>query len=225
MRAVIYIRVSTDDQRLGAKAQQDACESFCSREGIEVSEVFIDHGVSGGTPLEKRCGLMDAINSLEDGGFLVVSKRCRIARDVLVSCLIDHSVKEKGARIVSADGVAHGDGPEAVMMRQILDVFSQYERSMIRLRTRAALRQLRKKGKRSGTIPFGFKVDEINNLIRCDREQGVIDIIIDLRSKGHSLRVIASKLSELSITGRKGPLGHVQVARIVKASEHARGAA
>ena len=60
MRAIIYIRVSTEDQNLGPKAQQDTCENFCAREGIEVAGVFVDHGVSGGTALEKRDGLLDA---------------------------------------------------------------------------------------------------------------------------------------------------------------------
>lgn len=219
MKAVIYIRVSTEDQKLGSKAQQDTCEAFCQREGVEVSDILVDQGVSGGTPLEKRDGLIDAINALEDGGILVVAKRCRVARDVLISCLIDHAVKAKGARIVSADGIAQGDGPEAVMMRQILDVFAQYERSMIRLRTRAALRQLRKKGKRSGTIPFGFKVDSENNVIKCDEEQSTIELIMGLRSEGLSLRAISARLKEMNVVGRKGSLNHVQVARIVKARD------
>ena len=219
MKAVIYIRVSTEDQKLGSKAQQDTCEAFCQREGVEVSDILVDQGVSGGTPLEKRDGLIDAINALEDGGILVVAKRCRVARDVLISCLIEHAVKAKGARIVSADGIAQGDGPEAVMMRQILDVFAQYERSMIRLRTRAALRQLRKKGKRSGTIPFGFKVDAENNVNKCDEEQSTIELIMGLRSDGLSLRAISSRLKEMNVVGRKGSLNHVQVARIVKAGD------
>ena len=219
MKAVVYIRVSTEDQRLGPKAQQESCEGYCEREGIEVSGVFIDHGVSGGTALEKRDGLLDAINCLEKGDILLVAKRCRLARDVLISCLIEHSVKSAGAKIVSSDGIGMGDGPEAVMMRQILDVFAQYERSMIKMRTRAALRQLKMKGKRAGEIPFGFSCDEDNNIIRNESEQKVISEVIHQRKKGKSLRNIARLLRAAMLKGRKGFLNHVQVGRIVKAWE------
>lgn len=221
MRAIIYIRVSTEDQNLGPKAQQDTCENFCAREGIEVAGIFVDHGVSGGTALEKRDGLLDAINALEKGDVLVVAKRDRLARDVLISCMIEHTVAGKGASILSSDGIGRGDGPEAVMMRQILDVFAEYERSMIKMRTRAALRQLKKSGKRTGMVPFGFKVDENNNLIECPDEQLVISAVLDLKANGLSLRAIARKLENMGIEGRKGPLSHVQVGRIINNSKAA----
>jgi len=217
MAAVIYIRVSTDEQKLGPKAQQDSCEAFCRREGIEVSAVFVDHGVSGGAPIEKRDGLLDALSDLGRGDVLVVAKRCRLARDVMVSCLIDRAVKARGATVVSADGFAPGDSPESVMMRQILDVFAEYERAVIRARTRAALRQLKKKGKRAGELPFGFQADENNNVVPFAVEQVIIQSVLGYAAGGMSMRGISRRLKVDGLRGRKGFLGHVQVGRILKA--------
>lgn len=222
MSAIIYIRVSTEDQKLGPKAQQDACEAFCKREGLKVSGVFVDHGVSGGAPLDKRDALLDAINELNHGGVIVVAKRCRLARSVLISSVIEKAVSEKGGKIVSSDGIGQGDGPEAVMMKQILDVFAEYERSMIKMRTRAALRQLKKRGKRTGEIPFGYKVDENNNVIPNPSEGIVIEEVMRLNAEGLSMRGISRKLKSVGLRGRKGFLGHVQVGRIIKSQ---RGAA
>ena len=219
MSALIYIRVSTEDQKLGPKAQQDACEAFCNREGIEVSGVFVDHGVSGGAPLDKRDALIDAINELNEGDIIVVAKRCRLARDVLISSVIEKSVSDKGGKIFSADGIGQGDSPESVMMKQILDVFAQYERSVIRMRTRAALRQLKKKGKRTGEIPFGFKVDDQNNLLPNKLEMLVISEVMRLHGLGISMRAIARQLKADGMRGRKGSLTHVQVGRIIKSQK------
>lgn len=38
----------------------------------------------------------------------------------------------------TADGAGNGEGPEAALMRTLLDTFAAYERALIRARTRAA---------------------------------------------------------------------------------------
>ncbi len=216
MKAVVYIRVSTDEQKLGPKAQQDQCEKFCEREGIEISGIFVDHGVSGSSPVHKRDGLIEAINSIGKGDILLVAKRCRLARSVFNSSMIEKSVNDNGGRVVSADGVGHGDTPEAVLMGQLIDAFAQYELTQIRLRTKAALKRLKDEGKRTGQIPFGYAVDESNTLIKCGYEQGIKDNILELHQSGMSTRAIAKQLQVENLKGRKGFLSHVQVHRIIK---------
>jgi len=52
---------------------------------------------------------------------LLVAKRDRLARDVLVAAMVERLAERTGARVVAADGTAEGDGPEAVLMRRIVD--------------------------------------------------------------------------------------------------------
>jgi hypothetical protein len=47
--------------------------------------------------------------------------------------------EELGCEVRSPDGSSDASGPEGGMMRGIVDVFAQYEREVIRARTRAAL--------------------------------------------------------------------------------------
>lgn len=82
MRAVGYIRVSTDEQVNGPKAQADALAAWCARNGVELVAVHHDHGVSGGAELDKRPGLLAALDELERGDVLLVAKRDRLARSV-----------------------------------------------------------------------------------------------------------------------------------------------
>lgn len=52
-RAVIYLRVSTEDQTRGMslESQESICRAYCDREQITVDRVFVDRGVSAKTDL------------------------------------------------------------------------------------------------------------------------------------------------------------------------------
>src|SRR4051794_20573904 len=106
-RAVIYLRVSTDEQSasgLGLEAQLSACKAAASRLGLPVASVHQDD-VSGGLPLEKRPGLLEAIVALGPGDSLLVAKLDRLSRgDPITSGMIEAAVLRWKARIVSAAG-------------------------------------------------------------------------------------------------------------------------
>ena len=82
MRAVGYLRVSTQDQHLGPEAQRATIETWAAREGVQVTAWHVDMGVSGATPIDARPGLVAALASLREhgAGILVVAKRDRICR-------------------------------------------------------------------------------------------------------------------------------------------------
>ena len=74
--------VSTHRQDLSPDAQREAIRAWAKREGVEVIAFPEDLAVSGGTEIDKRPGLLAAIEALrtEDAGILVVAKRDRLAR-------------------------------------------------------------------------------------------------------------------------------------------------
>jgi site-specific DNA recombinase len=77
MRAVAYLRVSTDEQAqsgLGLEAQAHACRQWAAREGFDLAGPFADD-VSGAAPLDRRPGLLDAIAALGQGDHLLMAKR------------------------------------------------------------------------------------------------------------------------------------------------------
>lgn len=160
-RCLVYIRVSTDEQHLGPEAQAAACQQYVNRLGMTVVETFRDIGVSGAAPLHECPGLQSAVDSLKahDAGVLLVAKRDRLARDVMKVGMVTQRVESAGAIVVSADGVPESNEPTAVLMRQIIDAFSQFERSLIISRTTAALATKKVKGEVTGNIPLGFVRD------------------------------------------------------------------
>jgi len=217
---VAYVRVSTDEQKIGPEAQRAAIEAWARGAGARVVAWHEDLGVSGGSELEERRGLIAAMTSLRahGAGTLVVAKRDRLARDVAVSALIERAVKESGARIVSADGVGNGDGAADAFLRAILDAAAAYERELIRARTRAAMAVKRAKGERSGKIPYGLALAEDGrHLVEDGFEQSVIARVKALRAEGHAVTRIAKALDALGVATRSGRPWHPQqVARILK---------
>ena len=60
-------------------------------------------------------------------------------------------------------------------MKTVIDGAAQYERGLIRARTKAALAAKAAKGERVGQVPYGFKVDADRvRLVPVDGEQTVI---------------------------------------------------
>ena len=103
-------------------------------------------------------------------------------------------------------------------MRTILDGAAQYERALIRGRTKAALRALRVKGQRAGCVPFGFTADAEGHLSPCEAEQTAIARARELRAGGTSLWGIVAELSRAGMTSRAGtPFGLTQVVRMLSA--------
>lgn len=217
-RAIGYLRVSTTDQHLGPEAQAAAIRRYCDAHGLALAETHTDHGVSGAAPLDARPGLMDAIGALQRGDVLIVQKRDRLARDTLAAAMIERMVTRAGATIIAADGAGNGDGPEALLLRRMLDAFAEFERATIAARTSAALRAKRARGERAGGIPWGFSADADGRLHPNPEEQEVTAAIQELHRSGLSQRKIVAALAERGIVGRTGrPLRQTQVCRILAA--------
>jgi DNA invertase Pin-like site-specific DNA recombinase len=223
--ACAYVRVSTVEQDLGPEAQRAAIEAWARSQGVTVAAWHEDR-LSGSTPVHERPGFLGALESLRTtgAGLLVTAKRDRLARSVAVAVVAEELVREAGARVVTADGVADGDRPEDAFMRTIQDAVSQLERARIAQRTRAALAVKRGRGERvSGQIPFGFHLaaDGIH-LVTDAAEQAVVALVKVLRAEGLSLRAIGAALVVRGFLPRTGAAWHPEtVATMVRASEAA----
>lgn len=217
-RAVAYLRVSTEEQHLGPEAQRTAIEGWAAREGVEIVAWKTEQGVSGGAELADRPVLTEAIASLHEhnAGVLVVAKRDRLARDVTKAREIAALVQVAGAAVRSADGASDLAGPEGVLMQTIVDTFAEYERLLIRARTKAALDRKRARGEAVGKPPYGFRVGPGTKLIEDPGEQAVIREIVRLKRADATERAIVEELAKAGFLSRAGkPLSQTQVHRIV----------
>ena len=235
MKAVAYIRVSTDEQTTsgaGLDAQLHAIRQHCDKHGIELVATFSDEGVSGAAALDKRPGLLDAVNTVERGGILLVAKRDRLSRDPVSAAVVERMVAKRRGRIVSAAGEGtDGDAPTDVLLRRIVDAFSEHERLVIAARTRAALKAKARKGERVGPLPLGYVADlpakhlrpedqTAAKLVPVAEELAVVERIVAARAAGRSMRAIAEELTTAGIPTKTGQSSwsHSTVQRILQRS-------
>lgn len=203
-----------------AGGQRVAITTWAERAGVAVVAWFTDAGVSGSADVAERPALVAALQALREhrAGVFVVAKRDRLARDVAVAALVGRAVREAGACVVSADGRGNGEEAADAFMRAILDGGAEYERAVIRQRTRAALAAKRARGERAGALTFGYRLAEDGaRLVPEPDEQQAIARVRELRAAGVSFRRIVAVLDAAGIVGRtRRPLGLTQIARIAE---------
>ena len=223
--AIGYLRASKEGTGLGLEAQRALIEVWGLREGVTVVMWQTDDGVSGGSDIEDRPGLLAALAGLRDhgAGLMVVAKRDRLARDSYVAATIERAAVAAGARVVCADGTANGDDPASAFMRTVLDGAAAYERALIRGRTRAALQQKATKGEfTGGDPPYGFAIaDDGLHLVEVDEEQVIIRTARELRALGLSLRGAARTLADRGFRPRHAAVfGPEQIRRMTEPRTH-----
>ena len=216
--AVGYLRASTDRQDLSPEAQRAAVEGWALRMGVRVVAWQTDQGVSGAAVLEDRPGFLRALEDLRThrAGVLMVARRDRLARSLEVAVELDRAVRDLGAVVATVDGVGNGAAPEARVWRAFQDAWSEYERALIALRTREALRALRARGYRAGAVPWGFSADPSGALLPNATERATAERARALRAQGRSLRAIVATLDAEGHRNRSGrPLALQSVQRIL----------
>ena len=91
-----YVRVSMDEQHLSVEAQRSDLERWCAEQGLVLDEVYEDVGILGATELDKRPGLLEALNALEKGSILLVVRRDCLARDTLTAAMAERIATKAG---------------------------------------------------------------------------------------------------------------------------------
>jgi len=215
--AVAYLRVSTQEQDLGPEAQRAAIDAWAERQGVRVISYFEDR-LSGGTKVEDRPAMLEAFGALRSSGagLLVAAKRDRIARDVVVAATVEQMAHEAGARVVTADGVAVEDTPEGMLLRGLMDLFAQYERAVIRSRTRAALSVIRSQGRQyTRRAPLGFRFDG-GQLVEDPQELATLARVREMKARGFSTARVASILNAEGLRCRGGRWHVTTLARALR---------
>lgn len=153
--AIAYVRVSTEDQKLGPVAQHDQITAWSAHNCIPVLQTFEDLGVSGSIDPVERPAFALALAAIEDRGvdFLVVARRDRLSRDMLNTLLLERQLARLSppCRVVTAsEDPGTAQTPESVLAQQITDSVSEFERAKIRKNTRDAVRVAREQGRFPG---------------------------------------------------------------------------
>ena len=119
--------------------------------GIPDDRIYLDKGYTGSNT--NRPGLAQAMAALREGDTLVVTKLDRLGRSVKDLHELAEQIRERGAKLQIGPTVHDPADPFGVLFFTILAAFAQFERDLIRMRTRDGLETARLKGKLRGRPP------------------------------------------------------------------------
>lgn len=220
-KAAAYLRVSGLGQVEGDgfKRQRDRIDAWAKANGHEVVAEFRDEGVSGTNELADREGLVALFDRIDSNGVrvVVVENATRLARDLMVGEVILSQFRERGVRVVSAEGgidLTDNDDPTAELMRHLLGAISHFDRRVTVAKLRAARdRRSREAGRRvEGARPFGMTESERATLGRMRQ--------LHAKPRGLPRRSFATIASILNAEGhatrRGGPWKPESVRKILK---------
>jgi DNA invertase Pin-like site-specific DNA recombinase len=150
IRAAIYLRVSTDDQT--TENQERELRAAAARAGHEIVAVYRDEGISGSEGRDHRPGF-DAMHR----------DAARRKFDIVMAWSVDRlgrSLQDlcgflSELHALKIDLLLHQQGvdtttPAGKAMFQMMGVFAEFERSMIRERVKAGMARAKAQGKHVG---------------------------------------------------------------------------
>lgn len=147
-RVAIYVRVSTDQQTV--ENQVLALQEVAQRSGWEIVQVFSDEGISGAKGRDRRPGFDALLTAVSRRQIDLVAAWSvdRLGRSLpdLVGFLSD--LQAKGVDLYLHQQAIDTSTPSGRMLFQMLGVFAEFERSMIRSRIMAGLARSPKKAGR-----------------------------------------------------------------------------
>ena len=135
-----YARVSTSDQH--PEAQADRLKAAgCER-------VYVDHGVSGS--LARRPEWDRCRDALREGDVLVIVRLDRVGRSVRNLIDVVNELGERGVDLVALDQQVDTTSPTGKLVFHVLSAISEFERDIVKERTRDGLQAARARGRVGG---------------------------------------------------------------------------
>jgi site-specific DNA recombinase len=216
--AVAYVRVSTVEQaREGwsLTVQRRRVRAYCEARGWRLSKVYADEGISSAA---RRPAFEQMVNDvLADGvDAIVAMKLDRLGRSAAGLLSLYEQLERKGVRIVTIEDGIDTSTANGRLMRTILAALAEWERDVIRDRTRSGVRAAMDDGRRVGQPPYGHTVRE-GRLVEHPEEQRILRRIRSRHAAGASLATIARELNAAGTSPRRGRWHPTTVARTLSA--------
>ena len=195
-----YARVSRADGSQRVDLQRDALAAA----GVPSEAVYEDRA-SG--KRDDRPGLEACLKALRSGDTLVVWKLDRLGRDLahLVGVVSGLAERKIGLRVLTGQGAAIDTGTASGrLVFGIFAALAEFERELIRERTRAGLAAARARGRKGGR-KFALTKAQVRLAMAAmkDRDASVTDLAAELGIKPVTLYRYVSPSGELREHGRR----------------------
>ena len=247
-QAAVYVRVSSEAQaeRQTIENQITFALKFCDLQGITITEIYKDDGVTGTLPLQDRPAGLQLLKDAKAGKFklLLIFKLDRLGRSTRVILNAVHDLDSMGVLVRSMTEPFDTSNPSGKFLLTILAGVADLERSNILQRMDMGAMRAAKEGKwLGGIVPYGYIKGEdgflaINNELIPGigmSEPDVVRMIFDMCANDGATSIqIADHLNNLKIppawvahnlggkrrNNTRGTWGSSRILRILKSSTY-----
>lgn len=224
-----YCRVSTLQQAGPEKTslddQENKIRAYALASGADRLDVqlYVDAGVSGATPLDRRPEGRRLIDDVRPGDTIVAAKLDRLFRSAVDALTTAERWQVEGVKLVLYDISTEPvyDSPVAKMFFNILAAVANFERERIGERIAAGRAgKAAKGGHTGGMAPYGYKIEGARNtsrLVADPDEQRTVQLIRRrAREADEDAAAIARYLNGKGVLTRSGqPWQLIQVKRVL----------
>ncbi len=159
LKVAVYSRVSTEEQAkegLSVDAQIDKCKSYCKARDWQVFKVYKDAGYSAGTLNRPALELLLRDAETQKFNIILVYKIDRFSRNLKDLIIVLDNLKEKKINFTSITEQIDTTSAMGEAFFQIIGVFAQLERGMVKERVELAFDRKIKLGEAVHRAPLGY---------------------------------------------------------------------
>lgn len=209
MKCAIYTRVSTEEQAkdgFSIRAQKERLDMFAQSQDWDIYDYYIDEGRSAkDTEREELQRMLNDI-AADKIEVVLVYKLDRLTRSVMDLYKLLEQFEANGCMFKSATEVFDTTTPTGRLFITLVAAVAQWERENLGERVKFGMEQMVEEGRwPGGPAPFGFRVNDEDNLIVDTEEAELYRYMYDLYESFHGDNSISNILNhDLKVKTRKG---------------------
>lgn len=191
MKAVIYARYSTDNQREESiEGQIRECLEYAERNGIKVIETYIDRALSAKTDNRPNFQKMIRDSSKHLFDYVLVWKLDRFARNRYDSAHYKSILKKNGVKVLSARETI-AEGSEGILLESVLEGYAEYFSADLAEKVTRGMTENALKCKNNGSsTPLGYYVDDDQHLQIDEKKAPFVKEIFSRFADGEMIKDI-----------------------------------
>ncbi|MCD7728759.1 MAG: recombinase family protein [Clostridia bacterium] len=196
MKAVIYARYSSDNQREESiEGQIRDCMQYAEYNDIQVVGSYIDRAMSAKTDNRPNFRKMIADSSKHIFDLIIVWKLDRFARNRYDSAYYKNVLRKNGVKVVSAKETI-SEGAEGIILESVLEGYAEYYSVELAEKVNRGMTDNALKAMNNGGVtPLGYYVDDEQHLQIDEKKAPFVREIFQRYADGEMIKDIINDMN------------------------------
>lgn len=199
MRAIGYVRVSTEDQAqegVSLDNQKAKIRAYATLKDLELVEIIEDVGISAKNLNRPGAQRVIALARTKKVQAIIICKLDRMFRSTVDALETARQFDNWGVGLHSISETLDTQSAMGRFFFTLTAALAEMERGIIGERTKTALAYKKSQGRVYGKVAYGFR-REGDHLLPNDEEQEAVNLILNLREQGGTYSGIAREMNQL----------------------------